>query len=152
MLVYRICTESEKIAIIEDKGFDDTGVFCSYNPGLNTHNYCPNAKYLHFFKDFDSIFYLLVAEGDYLCTYDIPEWLLNNYIGEGFYLDRENFRNPESAIEYAIPNCDLKFNYLEKIDKITRYVDYDDYLDGNYEDGFETVYEKGQKVIGKKLD
>jgi hypothetical protein len=151
MLVYRICTENEKIIITEDKSFDEAGVYCSFNPQLNTHNYYPDVKYLHFFKDYDSIFYLLVAEGDYLCTYDIPEWKLNNYIGEGSYLDRENYRNPERAIEYAIPVCDLKYEYLNKIERITRYVDYNDFLEGNYEDGFETVYEKGNKVKSKNM-
>lgn len=140
MLVYRICKELEIRKIFENDSLNDIGKAFINNKKINNHNYEPNKKYLHFFKEYSSVFYLNTESGYYICTFDIPEFILENNAGEGYYLDITNWRNKEKVTEYAIKTEELDFNYLIKIDKITEYIDYEDYLYNEYTDKLETIY------------
>lgn len=154
MLVYRICDEEEIKKIVNGISFHDIGYYFTLNPDLNTHQYKSNIKYLHFFESYDSIFYLNVTNGYYICTYNIPNEILDLYSGMGLYLDRLFFKSLEEVPEYAIPSDEVKNNYLERIDKVTDYIDFEDYIYGNYVDNLINIYQYNQgkeQVIKKKL-
>ena len=151
MVVYRLCNELEFQKILNTMSFNDIGSLCSYNSKLNNHKYQANQKYLHFFKDYNSLFYLCLKPGSYICAYDIPDNLLEKYVGIGQYLDIIFMRKLENAIEYAIPNDEILFDYLKRIDKVSKYIDYEDYLDGDYKSSLETLYDKQSKILSKKI-
>ena len=151
MVVYRLCNELEFQKILNTMSFNDIGSLYSDNSKLNNHKYQANQKYLHFFKDYNSLFYLCLKPGSYICTYDIPDNLLEKYVGIGQYLDIIFMRKLENAIEYAIPNDEILFDYLKRIDKVSKYIDYEEYLDGDYKSSLETLYDKQSKILSKKL-
>lgn len=128
MIVYRLCSKEEVDLILERRELTEIGKTFSNNKELNNHNYDSNRKYLHFFASKSSLFYLCVTTGTYICTYDIPTDILNKYIGEGYYLDRLYLKNLNKVIEYAVPSDEILFEYLQKIERIKSYVDYEDYL------------------------
>ena len=145
MLVYRLCKEEEYNSIMNTKSYDDIGSVCNKNRWLNNHSYQPNQKYLHFFKDFDSIFYCYLKEGTYVCTYELPDELLEQYAGIGKYVDRMFMRKHEMVTEYAIPNEKISFIFLRKIERVNQSIDFEDYLADEYQDFLETVYNREQK-------
>ena len=150
MVVYRLCNELEFQRILNTMAFDDVGCLCSNNSKLNNHKYKTNQKYLHFFKEFSSLFYLYLKPKSYICTYDIPDELLEKYLGVGQYLDIVFMRKLEKAVEYAIPNSEILFEYLKKVEKVSKYIDYEEYLDDDYRDSLEVVYSIQSKVLSKK--
>ena len=155
MKVYRICNKEEVNALLNDKDFSNVGkeglIFIQQQikDDTNNHNYEPKEKYLHFFKSLHSIFYLNTNEGYYICTYDIPDEVLKDGSGIGKYWDFMNFSHLVNVEEYAINIKNLKFDYLEKIDEITEYIDVEDYLyNFSIEDFLTTIY---NKTPSKKL-
>ena len=151
MVVYRLCSESEFQKILDTMSFDDIGSLCSDNRKLNNHKYQINKKYLHFFKDYDSLFYLYLKPESYICTYNIPDELLEEYIGIGEYLDIVFMRKVESVIEYAIPNDEIVFDYLKRIERVIKYIDYEEYLNDDYKSSLEKVYDRESMVLKKKI-
>ncbi len=147
MVVYRICNKEELDKIINGIPFYEIGRICTNDSKLNSHEYKPNIKYLHFYKDYGSIFYLTTTKDYYICTYDIPDEILAEYEGYGRYLDRVFMRKEEQVEEYAIPSSQIDANYLQKIDRILDYVDFEDYLYGDYKDNLETIYKKEKPRI-----
>lgn len=150
MLVYRLCKEDEVRVILEKKKYKNVGKCFKINPNANTHKYQESVRYLHFFNKKDSIFYFDTCEGYYVCTYDIPYLLLDNYCGTGFYLDRMKYHTFEQVIEYAIPSNLIQFEYLLKIQEITHDITFDDYLYNNISNKLLTIYEKPVKNINNK--
>ena len=88
MVVYRLCNEKEYNEIINSKNFNNVGKKFVSDNKLNTYNYDNNKLYIHFFKNFESIFYLTTTKGYYICIYDIPNDILNENKSTGFYLDK----------------------------------------------------------------
>lgn len=154
MLVYRICKKDEIDMIFNDRNFKNVGKVCKINDNINTHVYKNNKKYIHFFKNKDSIFYLNTTKEMYVCTYDIPIYLLETHYGVGFYLDKFNFRNLEKVSEYAIENESISFNYLLRIEKILEYIDIDDYMHDDISSKIETIYLSNQMInkISNQVD
>ena len=150
MTVYRLCNELEFQKILNTMSFDDIGSLCCNNSKRNNHRYKSNQKYLHFFKDYDSLFYLYLKSGTYICTYDIPDEILEKYVGVGKYLDRMYMKKIESVTEYSIPNAEISFDYLKSIEKISRDIEYEEYIDDDYKDSLELVYNIQQRTLGKK--
>ena len=150
MLVYRICNQEEKDILLSRKSFDNIGKLCSIDNKKNTHNYKYGKKYIHFFKDIDSIFYLKTTKNHYICTYDIYDELLINYKAVGFYLDRMFLRKIDSVIEYALESDLIHFDYLCSIDRIDEDIDFDDCIDGSFYDKLTNIYLKNND-ISKKL-
>lgn len=130
MEVYRICFSDEINRIIKRKNFKNVG-HTYVHTKVNTHNYNTKTKYLHFFEQKDSIFYRSTVKGKYICTYDIPEELLNEYFGYGYYLNYFTFKNTNLIEEYAIPTSILKIEYLKKVEFIKEDIDISDYIDDN---------------------
>lgn len=81
MKVYRLCRQNEIDEILQNKSFQNVGNFCSEDKTKNTHQYNANKKYLHFFRDKSSLLYLNTLKNRYICTLDIPEYILNSKIG-----------------------------------------------------------------------
>lgn len=146
MNVYRLCNESEINEILNTKSFINTGKICNNNVKLNNHKYKSNQRYLHFFRNKDSLFYLNLKQGTYICIYDIPIELLEKYNGIGYYLDILFMEKLEGITEYAIPSDEIVFNYLQKVDKVINYIDFEDSFNFNYKNKLETVYDITQKI------
>lgn len=146
MIVYRICKKDEINIILNDKSFQNVGKVCEINENINTHLYIDNKKYIHFFKDKDSIFYLDTTPDMFICTYDIPSYLLEKHYGIGFYLDKFNFRNLEKVSEYAIENEFINFNHLLKIERLLEYIDIEDYIYEDISSKIETIYVNIQSI------
>ncbi len=146
MIVYRICRKKEFERIMNNKSFANIGSICTENPKINSHKYKNNEKYLHFFKSYDSVFYLYVTTDNYICTYDIPNELLKKNMGVGYYLDRIYMEKLESVAEYAIPSREIQFSYLQRVDKVKNYIDFEDFLDDDYADSLETVFDVTEKA------
>lgn len=149
MIVYRLCNKKEIQEILNTKSFTNIGSINNNNSKLNNHTYIINQKYLHFFKDYDSLFYLYLKPKSNICIYNIPDILLEKYRGEGKYLDRLSMKRIDKVIEYAIPNYEIEFTYLQKIDKVIDNIDFFDYIEMNYNDKLETIYEINKKIIIK---
>ena len=112
--------------------------------------YVENKKYLHFFEKKDSVLYLDTIKGKYICTYDIPYKLFDEYSGMGYYLDRIKFKTLEQVHEYAIPCNYILFDYLLRVEEIIEDMDFDDYLYDNMDNKLVTIYEKEIKNDNKK--
>lgn len=110
----------------------------------NTHDYIPGVRYMHFFKDFSSLYYgLIYGKGFNVCIYDIDDELLSKYKGMGKYY---YFDTKCSLLEYAIPSNMIKFDNLISASEI---VGYDDIVD-DYK--YRDVYVKDRKkVLVKKI-
>ena len=148
MVVYRICKKEEIEHIFNDKNFKNVGKTFEINKNTNTHLYTADKKYIHFFKDKDSIFYLDTCADMYICTYCIPDSLLERHYGVGFYLDRTNFRTLEKVSEYAIENELINFNQLLKIERIKEYIDIEDYIYYDITSKIQTIY-LSNEIINK---
>lgn len=151
MLVYRICKKEEIEKLFKNHNIVDIGN-CFSLTEVNNHQYEPNQKYLHFFKEKDSILHFLLKD-KYFCIYNIPENILKQYEGVGYYLDYFKFAIKIEVDEYAIISNKLNFDYLEKIYYIKEEIDLDDYLDDFELTNFlDCIYEKesGKKLVLKK--
>ena len=140
MLVYRLCNKEEVDNILNDLGFEKAGSICNINPNVNTHLYDNNKKYLHFFKEKNSIFHLNTVKDMCICIYDIPKELLKQKEGKGYYFDNFSFRDKCIIDEYAIENSLIDFNYLLKIDRIIDSIDIDDYVFDDISNKTEIIY------------
>jgi len=146
MIVYRLCKEDEYSAIFKNSDFSNLGN--SFKPWvLNTHKYIEGIKYMHFFAAKDSLFYLSLNQGKYVCIYDIPDDILVMGDGFGYYMDYINFRNMDKVREFALPSLMVRFEYLRTVLKINREIDIEDIENGEDVYSFvETVYDRGKRL------
>lgn len=145
MLVYRVCAENEIKHLLDDKSFKNIVKKYDSKYKLNSHKYKEDKKYIHFFKNFDSIFYYAVTEGSYVCIYDIPEEILERSAGIGYYYDRIHLEKLEAVEEYAVEENDLDINYLKTIKRSNRFIDFEDYVYNNYKRSLITVFDRKKK-------
>lgn len=59
-------------------------------------------SYMHFFKDFQSIFYLNTLKSMVICTYNIPDDLLKMKQGIGYYLDYIFFEKKKKQLNMLL--------------------------------------------------
>lgn len=135
MKVYRLCRKNEIDRILGSKNFEDVGD-AFQNSDKNTHNYIPNEKYMHFFKDKSGLLYLNTLKDRYICVYDIPNEILDKHSGKGKYLNFIAFSFYDEVTEYAIPSKLINFNYLKSIEKIIKDIDYEDFYQDENLNGF----------------
>ena len=143
MIVYRLCSSGEGELILENKGYDQIGgmgqnfIDLQKRKGSNTFNYEPYELYMHFFKSKEDVFKLSVNnyifESYYICTYDIPDELLEE--GTGKYGEEIEFKNPQNIQEFSIKSSLMKYEYLVKMEKITKTISIDE-LDFNPLDNY----------------
>ena len=154
MIVYRMCSQKEVDKILEKHYFDKIGCKREIDPHLNTHQYQKGIYYMHFFLAEDSLFYSYLPINYCICTYDIPDDLVNKYFGFGYYPNREgkkkgNYYQLETVKECAIPSQFIYFDYLKSVDILNGYPIYEDYLNGTFSYFLDSYYEKEEKI--KKL-
>ena len=146
MKVYRLCRQEEIEKIFNDKGFQNVGQECIQDKTINSHLYKENQKYLHFFPKFDDLLYLNTTEGNYICTYDIPDDILRARKGIGKYVDFVRFMHLIDVEEYAVETSALSINHLLCVFKIDKFIDYEDLLFDRSLKGFITpMYVKPSK-------
>lgn len=151
MEVYRICSDWEISTILKSKSTSEVGSTFINNTKINTFDYNPTTKYLHFFQKYEDIFYLDCRGCENICTYDIPEEILAQSQGIGFYYDRINFRHIDEAIEFAVDVNLLDFSYLKRVDKITSILLFEDYLEGDIQEYLKNIYDANKFKILRKL-
>lgn len=142
MLVYRNCDKKEIKKVLTNKNFNNIGSMCEENPSKNTFKYLEDTFYMHFFKDRYSLLYLDTSTGRYICTYNIPDFILEKHFGYGFYLDLISFKTLGKIEEYAIPSNLIKFEYLESIDILTDFVDFEDVLHDEWSNFIRKIYRR----------
>ena len=152
MQVYRLCSEYEINIILNTHDFSKISHFFYPSPKMNNHKYQPHQRYLHFFQKLSDILYQDTTSDKILCTYNIPDEILNKYIGLGYYFDYINYNNLQFVTEYAIPNVEINFPYLEKVERLKRNIDYEDFLnDENLMTLTTTIYLKEKYKEKKKV-
>lgn len=134
MRLYRLCNEDEIKSIAENGNFNDVGQNFKVDSSKNTHDYKPESKYLHFFARKLEILYLSPNKGKYICEYDIPDEILKDAKGKGFYWDFVNFASLHELEEYAVECPLIRFEHLKKVFKIKEDIDFD-YYPSDYEIG-----------------
>ena len=151
MLVYRVCSKSEIIKLINNKSFDEIGSKYE-NIQNNNHNYIPNTFYMHFFKNKEDIFYLSNTLKRFICTFDIDENLLEEYKGIGKYINKINLRKDDYVIEYAIPSNLISLINLKSIEVLPLNFNYFNYLDlKDYQSTFIYSEKEHNNVLNLKL-
>ena len=145
MLVYRLCKEAEVLKILETRKIATIGKYCANIHKLNTHVYKKDKKYLHFFLEEYEITNLNPNKDMYICTYDIPKDIIDSHLGIGYYRSIFDLETLKKINECAIPVELIPFSYLQKIEKITKYLDFEDYLDdiNKYK---EVIYQNSTKI------
>jgi hypothetical protein len=146
MVVYRVCKKDEFDCIINGITFNKLGTYYDFDTSkLNTHNYVENENYLHFFKDVGSVVFLGELKDNYLCYYDIPDDVLEQYKGTGFYNQPGLIYRKFNLDEYAIPSKLLKSEYIIGIDRIKIEIEWEDYIDDpSMQDYVEVEYYQGE--------
>ena len=139
MLVYRLSSLEEINELFDSKNISNICKTFTPSKKKNNFKYDPNKRYIHFFKDFESTFYLNLDKDKYICVYDIPELTLERNKGMGIYLDREFMNKIDMVREYAIPSEEMDYSYLKSVHRILEYIDYCDYLEDNYIDKIEKI-------------
>ena len=155
MKVFRLCDKEEYDSILENKNFTSVGSKFVIDPKKNTHQYLPDTKYIHFFKKPMSLLYLSLLKGKYICVYNIPENILQQYEGTGLYLDFVFFRTLHEISEYAIPNNIVEFNYLEKAFLINEDIDFDEFYPKSTDeimDSLTCIYDTKRECATTSLD
>ena len=125
MLVYRICNNKELDIILKERNFSNIGSVRKRERVeiANTHKYIVGIRYMHFFWNMESVYRINKSVNYAVCTYDIPEELLNKYYGAGRYLiNKDDFG---WITEYAIPSEMIEFDYLKDILLISEICDND---------------------------
>lgn len=98
-----------------------------------------------FSKKKSALAYLYLREGRFICTYDIPDNILSETYGIGYYLDYINFERLDECEEYAIPTELLHFANLVEASIITQEIDSEDYIDDSIlNDSTRVIYSKGK--------
>lgn len=154
MEVFRLCDTDEMEYILKNRSFVNVGQELQIDSSKNTHKYVKGRKYMHFFDNEMSLLYLSLLKGKYICVYNIPDELLSESKGKGFYRDFISYSNLCELTEYAIYSDKIKFEYLSRIYRINEEIDFDYFpeTDEIY-DCLSTIYDsslttqKGQQIL-----
>ncbi len=147
MILYRICNKKELDLIKEKDDFSEIGTSGSdliryqKQNDMNTHMYDINKNYMHFFVDKGNVLYMNSILGNYICTYDIPNSILEGKLGIGRYSSYFYNRDIIGIAEYSIESSKIKKEYLQKVEMITSdmCITDDDYPD-SLDEFLETIY------------
>lgn len=150
MKVYRICNIDEYNIILNEHSLSSIGRIPKNDKMLNDHNYQADTRYMHFFQRMIDIGHWLTEEGRYLCTYDIPDDLLEKHKGTGRY---PVYQEWAEVSEYAIPSSLISFDYLKKMEYMDPSISWDDLINNTYRRKLSTVYEiKGPILLRRKRE
>lgn len=129
MKVYRLCRIDEVQSILMSESFKNVGKRYKEDSIKNNHKYENNRNYMHFFADKSSLLYFNMEQGGFICVYDIPDDILKENYGKGYYLSFDNLKNTEEVSEYAIKSEKIKFEYVKSIFYIKEYIDVENYIE-----------------------
>ena len=150
MLVYRICDQSEIDEIFGLQSFNMIGCLGKNTKG-NTNNYIPGKLYMHFFPRKDYLMLLDTRKNSYICTYDIPNDILETHLGSGTYTDYNHYQNVWTVDEYAIESEMIRLDYLIRVEMVLKDIDYEDYtFDPTLCSFLKEVYSNWQNKVLKK--
>ena len=135
MIVFRLCKEDEVQQILEKQSFEKVGSLCK-SSDKNSHSYNESVKYMHFFANKSDLLYLNTLKGRFICEYNVPEQILSKHFGIGKYVDYVNFSEMNKVEEFAIPSRDIRFDYLQSVNKIVKDIDYEDMFEDSNLKGF----------------
>lgn len=145
MKVYRLCRKEEVKKVLKDRNFNNIVHRNSSDSKQNTHKYTKGKEYMHFFEEEISLLYLNLTKGKIICIYDIPEYILEESKGKGFYLDFINFQNIQEVTEYAIESDKMRFEYLKQMYIINEDLDFD------YMPKINELYDRMTKIYDSKI-
>lgn len=117
MRVYRYLSKEELRNILENHT-ENIGSFFSRNKNNpNTHRYHENEKYIHFYKNSESMqdirsVYRAFDNDFYFCAFEIPITVLLVCRGKGFYPAHGFAENHTTITEYAVPVSSFKTNWF----------------------------------------
>lgn len=134
MLVYRLCSREEVEHILNTGDFTTVGSL-GVNDGSNTHGYLVDTHYMHFYPLESDVLYRNTCKNSVICTYDIPDDILEMSKGFGTYLDYTNFTRRVEVLEYAVRSSVLTIDYLVKAEVLLDDVDYEDFYGGQLRKG-----------------
>ena len=150
MKVYRIASRIEIDKFLTNKSFDKIGSKFNETCINNNHHYQMDTYYMHFFDNKSDIFYFYNCLKRFICTYDIPDEILNEYSGIGKYFSKYRYQKEEYVLEYAIPSKYIKLEYLESIEALPIKYSYKEFLqNGDYNS--EPIYSKSNDNLSKKI-
>ncbi len=156
MIVYRLCTYGEVQEILQNQNMLSVGkagkdlISIQQTQNVSSHNYNFQKNYLHFYPEKSYVFYLNV-DSNCICTYNIPDELLADRLGEGYYLDLANHRRKVRIPEYSVDVSLLSFDYLEKVEYAREYIDIDDYFaDSTLTECVDVLYNKEKGIIRER--
>lgn len=114
-LVYRLCGSEELKDIEAGRMHNVGGIGADYTIKNNNHRYKKETKYLHFYSNIqDALLHKMnVYDNTILCKYCIPEYILKNYKGTGYYDAIGYDENYHVVKEYAIPSYLVDKSWLE---------------------------------------
>jgi hypothetical protein len=152
MILYRICSDRE-VNLILDNDFSKVGslganlIEYQNEKGMNNHKYNPDKYYMHFYKDKGNVLFMNVFAGSYVCTYDLPDDMLEGKLRVGKYTGYFYGNNEINVCEYAIESEMIKKEYLQKIERTKEDICItDDDFPDSLDDFFEPVYVKTLKL------
>ena len=152
MILYRICSNRE-VNLILNNNFSEVGslganlIEYQNQKGMNNHKYEVDKYYMHFYKDKDNILFGNAFAGNYVCTYDIPDEILDNNFEYGQYLSPFDLESIVSVPEYAIESNKIKKEYIKTIEIIKETIDLcDDDYPNSLDGFFERIYVKILKL------
>ena len=169
MIVYRMIEKCYKYGI-DDKSRSEfydyqNGIIStpskSHNDGMNTHNYQKGINYLHFFHFYEDVIQYIsnmpscyYGGGCYIATYNIPDEILQKFIGFGFY--PEHLHSLIPVLEYAIPYSELKNEFIDgrtiqyHYDS-TKSDEYKKYILGGYNLYLDKINEEDKEFVKKMI-
>jgi hypothetical protein len=150
MLVYRRCSREEIDCYLEGRKYNS-----AYKKfGINTFNYDDEIDYIHFYLYKESCIHPVIKDDFYIIC-DIPDIVLNDYFGYGYYPDIiENKYVP--IPEFCIPKYLFKIKYIKSIEELntfTKLLDYNKYQEylNNIEDEYMMDFKTGKMSEGSTI-
>lgn len=122
MIVYRYLSDRE-LHNIQSGNLKDIGAYYrNEKVGYNSHNYREDEKYIHFFKDKNSMEHIKSLYSDYsgdfyFCTFDIPVVKLLLHSGMGCYDGHGYDTECDYEREFALPVSQFKSKWLKDYKK-----------------------------------
>lgn len=117
MKVYRYLSHEELKNILRNNVENIGSYFSNENSKMNTHRYDPNERYIHFYKNSESMqdiraIYRNFSNDFYFCCFDVPISLLFVCKGKGYYPAHGFQEDICTLTEYAIPASSFKTKWL----------------------------------------
>lgn len=117
MRVYRYLSHEELKNILRNNVDNIGSYFSNGKPKANTHHYNSSERYIHFYKNAESMqdirsIYRSYDNDFYFCSFEIPNSILFIYKGKGYYPAHGFQEDVCTLTEYAIPVSIFKSEWI----------------------------------------